>query len=91
MFSHYDLYFLGSLTITNINVTEAAKVFTLPPTLRCNGFFYDIKAEAQIPKQFIYAIYLPVSMVVVLLLCTFILVLLKCYNKDYLSYLAVLK
>lgn len=53
--SHYDLYFLDSVTIANTRVNEAAKVFTLP-TLRRNVFLDDIKAEVQIRKQFAHAI-----------------------------------
>ncbi|MGP1931157.1 MAG: divergent polysaccharide deacetylase family protein [Arsenophonus sp. ET-YP4-MAG3] len=53
--SHYDLYFLDSVTISNTKVNEAAKVFTLP-TLRRNIFLDDIKTKTQIRKQFIYAI-----------------------------------
>lgn len=53
--SHYDLYFLDSVTIANTKVNEAAKVFALP-TLRRNVFLDDVKTEAQIRKQFAHAI-----------------------------------
>lgn len=53
--SHYDLYFLDSVTIANTKVNEAAKFFALP-TLHRNVFLDDVKTEAQIRKQFAHAI-----------------------------------
>ncbi|MFV9997028.1 MAG: divergent polysaccharide deacetylase family protein [Arsenophonus endosymbiont of Dermacentor nuttalli] len=53
--SHYDLYFLDSVTIANTKVNEAAKVFAVP-TLRRNVFLDDVKTLAQIRKQLAFAI-----------------------------------
>jgi len=88
--SHYDLYFLDSVTIANTRVNEAAKVFTLP-TLRRNVFLDDIKTEVQIRKQFAHSIsFARKHGSTVLLLVPLILLPLMCYNKHYLSYLMIL-
>ncbi|HGJ5892259.1 MULTISPECIES: divergent polysaccharide deacetylase family protein [Arsenophonus] len=53
--SHYDLYFLDSVTTANTKVNEAAKIFALP-TMRRNVFLDHLKTETQIRKQFAHAI-----------------------------------
>lgn len=53
--SHYDLYFLDSVTTASTKVNEAAKVFMLP-TLSRNVFLDNVKTETQIRKQFAHAI-----------------------------------